>query len=421
MFGIPTAMNILTQIGNDFKAADLSKLDWINSPSVGLQLKAEALPPNIGVLGQPLLAGNHYAALSPTLGQLAYYRDTIDKPVFACYPRIVLGTQTIQVNSLTKIPLLDAGIIKQSIGWQGTIKISGNDYPYSFKQWGTPNHDIFGVQVAFTSPVTLSAFSYEYVFLLSSKVNGVRFYEHPPHSITVKDYPLVLKQSIDFGSNSTPQVTFLSDKTALGRFDFGDLAKKAQSSYWKIEKIGGQLVLVIGFRFPGLAAGEQFENDGYIGPADNSLSDEYPDYVIATRVQNTVGTGTLTELGLLSNDTTPTGNVRLGVYADTGSKPVARLLDAGAVAFAANGSWATISSLSLAVVLNLYYWLAFDMASENRTGANSSGGCSWGASTYGALPATCPVTDYNTYDICMRAYITLGGVAAYIPKIMNII
>jgi hypothetical protein len=69
------------------------------------------------------------------------------------------------------------------------------------------------------------------------------------------------------------------------------------------------------------------------------------------------GNGTLTKLELLFDDTTPTGKVRLGVYADAGGVPGALLIDAGQKAVA-NG-WVSISNLSLPVTPNTWYWLGY--------------------------------------------------------------
>jgi hypothetical protein len=49
------------------------------------------------------------------------------------------------------------------------------------------------------------------------------------------------------------------------------------------------------------------------------------------RFQNTAGTGNLTKLEILFDDATPTGAVRLGVYADNNGASGAQLLDAGTV------------------------------------------------------------------------------------------
>ena len=107
----------------------------------------------------------------------------------------------------------------------------------------------------------------------------------------------------------------------------------------------------------------------------------------AMRFQNTAGTGTLTKLEILFDDTTPNGKVRLGVYADNGGVPGSLLLDAGEVTVA-NG-WVSISGLSLPVTQNTYYWLAFNLQSANGVRYQSgqpAGSHYWGKYTYGAVP-----------------------------------
>jgi VCBS repeat-containing protein len=97
--------------------------------------------------------------------------------------------------------------------------------------------------------------------------------------------------------------------------------------------------------------------------AGSKTYQEYGNAIDFQRFQNTAGTGKLTKLELLINDTTPHGKVRLGVYADVNGKPGALLLDAGEV-IVTNG-WVSISGLNLPVTKNTYYWLAFTMQSQN--------------------------------------------------------
>jgi hypothetical protein len=110
------------------------------------------------------------------------------------------------------------------------------------------------------------------------------------------------------------------------------------------------------------------------------------------RFQNTAGTGTLTKLELLIDDTTPAGSVRLGVYADNSGVPGSLLLDAGAAA-AANG-WTSISGLSLSVTQNTYYWLVFNLQSENgiryKSGQPANSHYRINDYAYGVLPAAFP-------------------------------
>ena len=97
--------------------------------------------------------------------------------------------------------------------------------------------------------------------------------------------------------------------------------------------------------------------------------------------------GVLTEIGILFNDSTPNGNVRLGIYADNNGAPGNLLLDAGA-ATVANG-WVSKTGLSLNLP-NGTYWLAFVLSATNSVSSQSGGSKSlyWRSYTYGALPAS---------------------------------
>jgi len=129
----------------------------------------------------------------------------------------------------------------------------------------------------------------------------------------------------------------------------------------------------------------------------------------AQRFQNTVATGTLTKLEILFDDATPTGNFRMGVYADDAGAAAGRLLDAGEVAVA--DGWVSISGLSLAVTLNSYYWLAANSESYNGCRYLSTGGTMhYKASAYGALPDPFPEDGHGAASISyvMRATVTYG-------------
>jgi hypothetical protein len=116
-----------------------------------------------------------------------------------------------------------------------------------------------------------------------------------------------------------------------------------------------------------------------------------PNYLNAVRFQNTAGTGTLTKLEILVNDTTPNGKVRLGVYADNNGVPGALLLDADEVTVT-NG-WVGKSGLSLAVTQGTYYWLVYNIQSVNTIRYQSGQAANsnrWIALMYGAFPAQDP-------------------------------
>jgi hypothetical protein len=139
----------------------------------------------------------------------------------------------------------------------------------------------------------------------------------------------------------------------------------------------------------------------------DSVYDENSNCLDALRFQNTAGTGTLTKLEILFQDTTPNVKVRLGVYADSSGTPGSLLLDAGEVTVS-NG-WVSISSLNLPVTQNTYYWLAFNMQSTNgvtyKNGQPSRSHCRV-SSTYGTLPSTFPSRpSYNSNQYVMQAMV----------------
>lgn len=90
------------------------------------------------------------------------------------------------------------------------------------------------------------------------------------------------------------------------------------------------------------------------------------------------------------------GNVELGVYADTGSGPGSLILDAGSVSI--GGGWRSIAGLNLSLTPGTRYWLAFVQNSGQPVsytggtplGTNSSGAHCFVSQTYGALPSTFP-------------------------------
>jgi hypothetical protein len=129
------------------------------------------------------------------------------------------------------------------------------------------------------------------------------------------------------------------------------------------------------------------------------------------RFQNVAGTGTLTELELMFDDTSPNGMVRLGIYADNSGLPGSLLLNAGE-AKVQNG-WVSIDGLSLPVFENTYYWLAFNLQNSNdvryQTGRPEQSHC-WATVTYGAFPTEYPISSsgYNNNQYVMRAIVTIN-------------
>jgi VCBS repeat-containing protein len=120
----------------------------------------------------------------------------------------------------------------------------------------------------------------------------------------------------------------------------------------------------------------------------NSVRTEPAGGLNAMRFLNST-TGTLTKLQLLIDDTSPTGKVRLGVYADDNGAPGSRLLDAGEVTVV--DGWVTISGLSLSVSGNKYYWLSFILQNDNAVSyqqSQPSGSHARIDRAYGSLPSS---------------------------------
>jgi len=128
------------------------------------------------------------------------------------------------------------------------------------------------------------------------------------------------------------------------------------------------------------------------------------------RFQNNVGDGDITALELYTPDSSPTGDVRLGMYEDNAGAPGSLIFDAGATAVV-NG-WCVIAALSQAVTSGTWYWLAYNLESSNIVRYQSGSPASshqWDGYAYGALPATLSPDGYNDNQYVMRAYVTTGG------------
>ena len=144
---------------------------------------------------------------------------------------------------------------------------------------------------------------------------------------------------------------------------------------------------------------------------DNTLN-QVANELIGTRVLNSAADGTVTKLEMLFDDSTPSGSVRLGIYADSAGVPGARLLDAGAVAVA-NG-WVQISGLSLSVTKGSYYWLVFQLQRQNgvrrQSGGPANSGCWKTGARYGSLPSSFGgASGYENQQYVMRATIASSG------------
>ena len=132
----------------------------------------------------------------------------------------------------------------------------------------------------------------------------------------------------------------------------------------------------------------------------------------AMRFQNTAGSGILSKLELLFDDTTPSGKVRLGVYADNSGVPGSLLLDAGEATV--SDGWVSISSLSLPVTQNAYYWLVFNLQSAKGVRYQSgmpTNSHYWVKYTYGSLPGQYSLSGAgkNSNEYVMRATVIIDG------------
>lgn len=120
---------------------------------------------------------------------------------------------------------------------------------------------------------------------------------------------------------------------------------------------------------------------------------------------------TLTKLRLHYTQASPSGSVRLGIYADSSGSPGSLILDAGAATIV-NG-WTSITGLSQTLMPGTRYWLAFIQSATNGvdyTGGkpyNPTGGAGshcFATASYGALPSTFPSTGLDcTGDNSMYA------------------
>jgi hypothetical protein len=142
----------------------------------------------------------------------------------------------------------------------------------------------------------------------------------------------------------------------------------------------------------------------------DSIAGQGSNVLCSMRFQNTVGAGTLTQLELKFNQNSAAGNVRMGIYADSGGKPGNLLLDAGTIA--AGKSWVNIGSLNLEVTQGTYYWMAFVLSASNGgveyqiTGQPTN--CdSYVAYSYSPLPSAYPAgVRYDSNPYVMRATVT---------------
>ncbi|MBI2855078.1 MAG: hypothetical protein HYX87_09210 [Chloroflexi bacterium] len=127
----------------------------------------------------------------------------------------------------------------------------------------------------------------------------------------------------------------------------------------KLVRITAVSVLVISILLAGLGARPASNT---FGLGKGNKTNEVPANVWnGTYFPNTAGTGRITRVELLVDDNTPSGVVRMGVYAAT---PVTLMQDLG-YAPVVNG-WVSIEGLNIPVTAGTYYYLAFNLQNPNR-------------------------------------------------------
>ncbi len=155
---------------------------------------------------------------------------------------------------------------------------------------------------------------------------------------------------------------------------------------------------------------------GYFGlTTGNDTGTESANYLAGSRFQNTVGTGTLTTVEMLFDDASVSGNVRLGVYADSTGTPGTRLLDAGAAAVA--DGFVAKTGLSLAVANSTYYWIVMVLSADNDARRQTGNENYYRSFSYAALPDPFGAGDLDTnYGYVMRAYVTIAVAGVTPPR-----
>ena len=129
--------------------------------------------------------------------------------------------------------------------------------------------------------------------------------------------------------------------------------------------------------------------------------------LIGAYFSNTVGTGSVTRIEMNFQDTSPTGNIRLGLYSNSAGYPDTLLGQSSEVAVA-NG-WTVASGLNIAVNNGTTYWIAMIMQSDNTvsTMSLSASGQYHRPYTYAALPNPFDLSgSFGSTAPLMRAYVT---------------
>jgi hypothetical protein len=393
-------MNVITCLA-DNKVTDLSKLDWVNT-NVGLEVIGETLPKKVKVIGQPLLSVPQ---------RISYQDNNFSCNGVECHPRIIIGTQTIYIKSTTKTHTYSSSN-KILVGNEGNLILGSNTLPYYSRCYASPGRDDFGIQVGFTTPTRLTAFSYEYVFLPKT-ADAIRFFRSvDPTGFTIHDYSIKPTAKTDITSEHT--IHFRNSSGQVAQFNFRQLKEKAISTYWKIETVTidglPQLAVIVGFNFSGLARNATFANDGYFGGTVESDDEQCAvNYLFGARYQNSVGTGNITKLDLYADYGNTAHDYRFGVYSDNAGEPNA-ILSANNIVVDILDGYTEVTGLSIAVTNALYYWLTFMVSAKSSyIGYGTSGNGFYKSYTYGTLPASVGTHTNSTTNWMMRAYVELGS------------
>jgi hypothetical protein len=173
----------------------------------------------------------------------------------------------------------------------------------------------------------------------------------------------------------------------------------------------------VGHEFVSIGIRPAMAADGYFGLSSGTNDNASgANYLVGTRYQNTVGAGTLTKIEYYLNDTTPTGNAGLAVYADNSGSPGALLYGSGQITLV-NG-WNVISGLSLAVTNGTWYWLTYLMQNDNtnRYSVGASNSMAYRAYTWAAFPNPFGTPGgWTNQDIVIRAWVDVPDT----PSITN--
>jgi hypothetical protein len=394
--------NIITTL-KDGLSSSLSDLSWSNAASVGLRITAPTLPKNVVVLGKPLLTNPETIIYNPS--GTSFSCNGVE-----CYPRFICNNQTIYIKSVAKTATFD-NTTKKVIGVTGDLTYATSNLSYYSRCYAHPGRDDFGIQVGFTTPVKLPAFSYEYVFL-PKDADGIRLYTSvEPSGYKTTNYNIKATTKTDITSDSTHIVHFTKLGIQVSQFNFRQLKERAKATYWKIEEVTidsiKQLAVIVGFDFDGLDKDASFANDGYFGGATEA-DDECCNLNIlfGSRFQNSIGTGNITKFRLYADYGNTAHDYRFGVYADSSGEPGNLITDFGAIDIV--DGWTEMSGLSAAVTNAAYYWLVFMVSARGSyIGYEDNAGYSgfYKSQTYGALPSSVGTHSNTTTNWMVQAWV----------------